>query len=129
MQDGGRACRGSAWSLLAQLGTAMKREPPGWRRHEHASQGNPGPSGPGGGHHPPPPAPMSITAASGFVAAGIAAGIKASGRSDLALVATADRRPVPAAGVFTTNLVAAAPVQVSRRHLAARFEAAAVVLN
>ena len=72
---------------------------------------------------------MSITAASGFVAAGIAAGIKASGRSDLALVATADRRPVPAAGVFTTNLVAAAPVQVSRRHLAARFEAAAVVLN
>ena len=72
---------------------------------------------------------MSVTAAAGFVAAGIAAGIKATGRPDLALVATADHRPVPAAGVFTTNLVAAAPVQVSRRHLAAGSEAAAVVLN
>src|SRR5439155_22677329 len=77
----------------------------------------------------PPPTPVSVTAAAGFVAAGIAAGIKATGRPDLALVATADHRPVPAAGVFTTNLVAAAPVQVSRRHLAAGSEAAAVVLN
>src|SRR5919108_133662 len=34
-----------------------------------------------------------------------------------------------AAGVFTTNLVAAAPVQLSRRHLAADGQAAAVVLN
>jgi glutamate N-acetyltransferase/amino-acid N-acetyltransferase len=72
---------------------------------------------------------VSVTAASGFVAAGIAAGIKASGRPDLALVATADGRPVPAAGVFTTNLVAAAPVQISRRHLASGAQAAAVVLN
>ncbi len=36
--------------------------------------------------------------------------------------------PVSAAGVFTTNLVAAAPVQISRRHLA-DGRAAAVVLN
>jgi glutamate N-acetyltransferase/amino-acid N-acetyltransferase len=44
------------------------------------------------------------------------------------MVATADRRPVPAAGVFTTNLVTAAPVQVSRRHLD-DGHAAAVVLS
>ena len=63
------------------------------------------------------------------LAAGVAAGIKSSGRPDLSLVATADHRPVTAAGVFTTNLVAAAPVQLSRRHLAAEGRAAAVVLN
>lgn len=72
---------------------------------------------------------MSVTAAPGFVAAGVAAGIKASGAPDLALVATADHRPVTAAGVFTTNLVAAAPVRLSRRHLATEGRAAAVVLN
>jgi glutamate N-acetyltransferase/amino-acid N-acetyltransferase len=72
---------------------------------------------------------MSVTAAQGFVAAGVAAGIKASGAPDLSLVATADHQPVTAAGVFTTNLVAAAPVQLSRRHLTAEAKAAAVVLN
>jgi glutamate N-acetyltransferase/amino-acid N-acetyltransferase len=73
---------------------------------------------------------MSVTAAAGFVAGGTACGIKDSGAPDLALVATADRRPVPCAGVFTTNLVAAAPVQVSRRHLVTSAgRAAAVVLN
>lgn len=72
---------------------------------------------------------MSVTAASGFVASGVSAGLKRSGRPDLALVATADHRPVAAAGVFTTNLVTAAPVQLSRRHLAGAAQATAVVLN
>jgi len=71
---------------------------------------------------------VSVTAAAGFEAAGLACGIKADGRPDLALVATSDRRPVTAAGVFTSNRVAAAPVQVSRRHLH-DGRAAAVVLN
>ncbi len=71
---------------------------------------------------------MSVTAAAGFAAAGIASGIKPSGAPDLALVVTVDHRPVTAAGVFTSNIVAAAPVQVSRRHLA-DAQAAAVVLN
>ena len=71
---------------------------------------------------------LSVTAAPGFEAGGLASGIKPSGAPDLAIVATADRPPVTAAGVFTTNLVAAAPVQVSRRHLA-DGRAAAVVLN
>jgi glutamate N-acetyltransferase/amino-acid N-acetyltransferase len=71
---------------------------------------------------------MSITAVPGFRAGGIASGIKASGAPDLAMVATGDGAPVAAAGVFTSNLVAAAPVQISRRHLA-DGRAAAVVLN
>lgn len=66
----------------------------------------------------------------GFVASGVACGIKASGAPDLALVATADGRPVPVAAVFTSNLAAAAPVQVSRAHLAATGGyASAVVIN
>ena len=71
---------------------------------------------------------MSVTAATGFEAGGIACGIKPDGVLDLALVASTDRRPVPAAAVFTTNLVQAAPVQVSRDHLR-DGHAAAVVLN
>ena len=61
---------------------------------------------------------MSVTAAAGFVASGIGCGIKASGAPDLAMVATDDHTPVAAAGVFTTNLAQAAPVQISQRHLA-----------
>ena len=69
-----------------------------------------------------------VTAAPGFVAGGLACGIKPSGAADLALVATEDRAAVTAAGVFTTNLAQAAPVQISRRHLA-DGTAAAVVLS
>ncbi|HEY7071819.1 MAG TPA: bifunctional glutamate N-acetyltransferase/amino-acid acetyltransferase ArgJ [Acidimicrobiales bacterium] len=73
---------------------------------------------------------MSVVAPSGFVASGVACGIKASGDADLSLVATADGSPVAAAGVFTQNLVVAAPVVVSRRHLQATAgQAAAVVLS
>ncbi len=71
---------------------------------------------------------MSVTAVDGFRASGLASGIKASGAPDLAMVATTAAAPVTAAGVFTSNLVAAAPVQISRRHLA-DGRAAAVVLN
>jgi glutamate N-acetyltransferase/amino-acid N-acetyltransferase len=70
---------------------------------------------------------VSVTAPEGFTAAGVAAGIKGDGRLDLAIVA-ADA-PVAAAAVFTTNMAAAAPVRLSRRHLAASPTARAVVLN
>ena len=71
-----------------------------------------------------------VTAPEGFVAAGVACGIKPSGAPDLALVATDDGKPVPAAAVFTTNRATAAPVLVSRAHLAATYgKAAAVVVN
>ena len=69
-----------------------------------------------------------VTAAPGFVAGGLACGIKPSGDPDLALVATDDAASIAAAGVFTTNLAQAAPVQVSRRHLV-NGRASAVVLS
>lgn len=73
---------------------------------------------------------MSVTEPKGFVAAGIACGIKPSGAPDLSLVATADGTPVPAVAVFTSNLATAAPVETSRDHLRATHgRAAAVVLN
>ncbi|HMK62110.1 MAG TPA: bifunctional ornithine acetyltransferase/N-acetylglutamate synthase, partial [Acidimicrobiales bacterium] len=73
---------------------------------------------------------MSVTAARGFRAAGVACGLKASGGLDLSLVATDDGTAVPAAAVFTANLAPAAPVQVSRGHLASSGgHAAAVVLS
>jgi glutamate N-acetyltransferase/amino-acid N-acetyltransferase len=56
-----------------------------------------------------------VTAPHGFRAAGIACGIKASGKPDLALVA-ADR-PVSTAAIFTTNQAKAAPVVVCQEHL------------
>jgi glutamate N-acetyltransferase/amino-acid N-acetyltransferase len=70
---------------------------------------------------------MSVVTPSGFEADGLACGIKPDG-PDLALVATADRRPVSAAAVFTTNLACAPPVEISREHLA-DGRAAAVVLS
>jgi glutamate N-acetyltransferase / amino-acid N-acetyltransferase len=73
---------------------------------------------------------VSVTAATGFRAAGIAAGIKDTGDLDLSLVATADGRPVPAAAVFTQNKMTAAPVVATHAHLEATGgHAAAVVLN
>jgi len=73
---------------------------------------------------------VSVTTPAGFVANGIAAGIKPSGDPDLSLVATADGVAVNAAATFTQNKLAAAPVQATRSHLAATGgRAAAVVLN
>jgi len=71
---------------------------------------------------------VSVTAPEGFVAAGLACGIKASGAADLSLVATEDAALVSAAGVFTSNLAAAAPVRLSRAHLGATGGRAAAVL-
>ncbi len=53
----------------------------------------------------------------GFRAGGLAVGIKASGRPDLAVVVTTGG-PAAAAAVFTPNAFAAAPVRLSRAHLA-----------
>ncbi|MCL6736829.1 bifunctional glutamate N-acetyltransferase/amino-acid acetyltransferase ArgJ [Streptomyces neyagawaensis] len=70
---------------------------------------------------------MSVTAAKGFTAAGVAAGIKQNGNPDLALVVNNGPRSA-AAGVFTSNRVQAAPVQWSREALA-DGHVSAVVLN
>ncbi|MFE6131409.1 bifunctional glutamate N-acetyltransferase/amino-acid acetyltransferase ArgJ [Streptomyces sp. NPDC056437] len=70
---------------------------------------------------------MSVTAAKGFTAAGIAAGIKESGNPDLALVVNNGPRRT-AAGVFTSNRVKAAPVLWSEQVLKGG-DVTAVVLN
>jgi glutamate N-acetyltransferase/amino-acid N-acetyltransferase len=74
------------------------------------------------------PVKGGVTAAKGFRAAAVFAGIKASnkGRDDMALVAS--EVPAVAAGVFTTNRVKAAPVRVSRAHLRSP-QTCAVLLN
>ena len=72
---------------------------------------------------------MSVTAAPGFVASGIHAGIKRR-RHDMALIATDDARPVTAVAVFTQNKFFAPPVGVSRRKLADNGgRAVAVIVN
>ncbi|MGW0546760.1 bifunctional glutamate N-acetyltransferase/amino-acid acetyltransferase ArgJ [Streptomyces altiplanensis] len=70
---------------------------------------------------------MSVTAAKGFTAAGIAAGIKDSGNPDLALVVNNGPR-LAAAGVFTSNRVKAAPVLWSEQ-VVKGGRVSAVVLN
>jgi glutamate N-acetyltransferase/amino-acid N-acetyltransferase len=70
---------------------------------------------------------VSVTAAKGFRAAGVAAGIKASGAADLALVVN-DGPSNAAAAVFTSNRVKAAPVLWSQQAIA-DGKAVAVVLN
>ncbi len=70
---------------------------------------------------------MSVTAARGFRAAGVAAGLKASGGPDVALVVNDGPADV-AAAVFTRNRVKAAPVLWSQQVIAdGRLRA--VVLN
>jgi glutamate N-acetyltransferase/amino-acid N-acetyltransferase len=62
------------------------------------------------------PVDGGVTAPAGFRAAGVACGIKKTGAPDLALLVA--EGPATAAAVFTTNKAQAAPVVVSREHLA-----------
>ncbi len=65
-----------------------------------------------------PPVERRAAMPAGFRAGGLAAGIKASGRPDVALF-VADGGPAAVAAVFTPNLFAAAPVRLSQANLAA----------
>ncbi len=56
-----------------------------------------------------------VTAVPGILAGGVAAGVKPSGRKDLALIYSST--PGRAAAVFTSNQVKGAPVQVSMDHV------------
>jgi glutamate N-acetyltransferase/amino-acid N-acetyltransferase len=72
---------------------------------------------------------MSVTAAEGFVASGLHAGIKRR-KLDMAMIATEDREPVPCVAVFTQNKFAAPPVELCRETLRANGgRAAAVIVN
>jgi len=70
---------------------------------------------------------VSVTAAKGFTAAGVTAGLKLSGKPDLALVVN-EGPDAHAAAVFTSNRFTAAPVKWSRQAVA-DGRLAAVVLN
>jgi glutamate N-acetyltransferase / amino-acid N-acetyltransferase len=67
-----------------------------------------------------------ITAVPGILAAGITAGIKPSGKKDLALIYSSS--PARAAAVFTTNQVKGAPVLVSQEHVKGR-QAQAIIAS
>ena len=68
-----------------------------------------------------------VTAAKGFMAASTAAGIKYSGRQDMAMIYS--RVPCRAAGTFTTNIVKAAPVKWDQARIEEGAAAQAVVIN
>ncbi len=70
----------------------------------------------------------SVSAPSGFRAAGVACGIKKSGGLDLALIVS--DTPASGAAVFTTNKAQAAPVLVSKTRLeASRGRSRVIVIN
>jgi glutamate N-acetyltransferase/amino-acid N-acetyltransferase len=66
--------------------------------------------------NPLPPVEERAAMPAGFKAGGLSAGIKPSGRPDLALVATL-HGPAAVAAVFTRNALVAAPIRLSRAHL------------
>ena len=68
-----------------------------------------------------------ITVCRGFSAAGTAAGIKAAGRMDMALISS--ESPCTCAGVYTTNLVKAAPVKWDKAITSSGRTARAVIVN
>ncbi len=71
-----------------------------------------------------------VTAAKGFRASGVTAGLKPSGLPDLAVVVSDAKEPASAGAVFTKSVVRAAPVLLSESHLAASGrKARAVVIN
>ncbi len=67
-----------------------------------------------------------ITAPKGFLAAGIHSGIKPADQLDLALVTS--ETPGPIAGVFTKNIIPAAPVILDQQHLK-RGVGQAIIIN
>jgi glutamate N-acetyltransferase/amino-acid N-acetyltransferase len=76
-----------------------------------------------------PPVEREPVLPRGFAAGGATCGIKASGRPDLAIVATTSGT-ASAAAVFTSNAFAAAPVKLSQRHLGAgHFGVARAVIS
>ena len=68
-----------------------------------------------------------VTAAKGFCAAGLNAGIKNNEKKDMAMVFSST--PCAAAGVFTTNLVKAAPVKWDKEIVTTSPYVQAVVVN
>jgi glutamate N-acetyltransferase/amino-acid N-acetyltransferase len=70
---------------------------------------------------------MKVPQVRGFSFAGLACGIKKSGKPDLALIVADDH--AACAGVFTQNQIVAAPVVLSRDYLRQEGKARAVIIN
>ena len=68
-----------------------------------------------------------VTAAAGFEAGAVAAGIKYQGRTDMAMVYS--QVPCVVAGTFTTNVVKAAPVKWDQKVVKESTYAQAVIVN
>ena len=68
-----------------------------------------------------------VTAAKGFMAASVEAGVKYKNRKDMAMVYS--QIPCMAAGVFTTNVVKAAPVLWDKKIVTESAAAHAVIVN
>jgi glutamate N-acetyltransferase/amino-acid N-acetyltransferase len=69
----------------------------------------------------------SVTSPVGFKAAGITAGLKRSGKPDMALIVS--DVPATAAGTFTTCKFAAAPVRICQKRIAAGKPMRGVIVN
>jgi glutamate N-acetyltransferase/amino-acid N-acetyltransferase len=67
----------------------------------------------------------TITAPKGFLAAGVHCGVKKSGKPDLGLIVCPSG--VKAAGVFTTNKVVSAAVQICKKHISSANVSAVIV--
>ena len=102
---------------MSQQSSPSTDTPPGSSPAANLSTANPSTAHPG----------VGVTAALGFRASGVAAGIKSSGLADLALVVN-EGPARAAAAVFTTNRVKAAPVLWSEQ-VAKGGELDAVILN
>lgn len=69
-----------------------------------------------------------VTVPSGYLAAGVSCGLKASGRPDLAIIYSEAKTTI-ATGVFTINKFAAAPINVSKELLSKTACKKAIVIN
>ena len=69
----------------------------------------------------------SVTDAAGFKACGVTAGLKKSGKADMALIFS--EKSANFAGVFTSCVFAAAPVRVSRSKVRSSAAARAFIIN
>jgi glutamate N-acetyltransferase/amino-acid N-acetyltransferase len=67
----------------------------------------------------------TITAPKGFLAAGVKCGIKKSGKEDLGLIVCPSG--AKAAGMFTTNKITSAAVQISKKHIKSQTVYAVIV--
>lgn len=68
-----------------------------------------------------------ITSPKGFMAAGVAAGIKKENHKDMAMIYS--EIPCETAGTFTTNIVQAAPVKWDKERVYSKAKAQVVVIN